>query len=195
MLSICLAMLQNPEDKPRFEEFFNKFYDTVFYVAKKHLKTVEAAEDCAQEIMEHFAKDFHNIKQDFDDAKFKAYVKIVAKGMAIDMYRKEKKHLDNLVDADISEFYNLSEEVFDVSVCDTMLLKEAIDALPENLKLVFYLKYIYEYSGEEIAEKLNFSKPLVRKRCMLGMQFVRNYIEESLKEKSEEGEAEDGQEE
>ena len=177
MLSICFAMLQNPEDKARFEEFFNKFYDTIFYVAKKHLKTVEAAEDCTQEIMEHFAKDFHNIKQDFDDAKFKAYVKIVAKGMSIDIYRKEKKHLDHVVDADFSDFYNLSEEMFDV--CDVMLLKEAINAMPEVLQPVFLLKYLYEYSGEEIAEKLNLSKPLVRKRCMLGMQFVRNYIKEA----------------
>jgi|GEM_PF-7076606 len=183
MLSICLAMLQNPEDEPRFEEFFNKFYDTIFYVAKRHLKTVEAAEDCAQETMEYFAKEFHNIKQDFDDAKFKKFVKIVAKGRAIDMYRKEKKHLDHVVDADLSDFYNLSEEMFDV--CDVMLLKEALDAMPEVLKPVFYLKYVYEYSGEEIAEKLNISKVLVRKRCMLGMQFVRNYIKESLEDKED----------
>ena len=194
MLSLCLAMLQNPEDEPRFEEFFNKFYDTVFYVAKKHLNSIEAAEDCAQEVMERFAKNFHNITQDFDDAKFKRYVKIVAKGMAIDMYRKEKKHLDNIVDADISEFYNLTEEVFDVTVCDTMLIKEAIDALPEHLKSVFFMKYLYECSGEEIGRTLNMSQPLVRKRCMLGMQFVRNYIEESLKENEEEDEVENGEE-
>ena len=177
MLSICLAMLQNPEDKPRFEEFFNKFYDTIFYVAKKHLKSVEAAEDCAQEVMEHFAKDFHNITQDFDDPRFKAYVKIVARGMSIDMYRKEKKHIDNVVYEDISEFTNLSVDAFEV--CDTMLLKEAIDAMPEVLKPPFILKYLYEYSGAEIAASLNISPVLGRKRCMLGMQFVRNYIKEA----------------
>ena len=58
MLSLCLAMLQNPEDKPRFEEFYNKFYDTIYYIAKEHLRTKESAEDCAQEVMMHFAKDF-----------------------------------------------------------------------------------------------------------------------------------------
>ena len=74
MISICLMMLQNPEDKPRFEEFYDKFYDTIFYVAKQHLKTKEAAEDCSQEILIHFAKNFHKITQDLDDKKFRNYV-------------------------------------------------------------------------------------------------------------------------
>ena len=50
MLSICFALLQNPEDKLRFEEFYNKFYNTVYFIAKEHLRTHEAAQDCAQEI-------------------------------------------------------------------------------------------------------------------------------------------------
>ena len=54
MLSICLALLQNPKDKQRFEEFYNKFYNIVYFIAKDHLKTKEAAEDCAQEIMIRF---------------------------------------------------------------------------------------------------------------------------------------------
>lgn len=174
MLSICLALLQNPEDKPRFEEFYNKFYNTVYFIAKDHLKTKEAAEDCAQEIMIHFAKDFHNIKQDFDDKIFWNYVRIVAKSISIDMYRKEKKHLEHIVDADLSELYSLSVDEF--KVYDTMLLKDAINAMPESYRYVFYLKYFYEFSGAEISSKTGISETSVRQKCMLGMRFVRNYI-------------------
>ncbi len=176
MFSICLAMLQNPEDKPRFEEFYNTFYDTIFYVAKQHLTTKEAAEDCAQEILIHFAKDFHNIKQDFDDKRFKNYVIVVSKCMAVDMYRKEKKHRFNVIDADLSQFYDIGEEEFDA--CDIMLLKEAINAMPEKNRQVFYLKYVCELSGAEISKMLNTSELMVRKRCMQGMHFVRDYIKE-----------------
>lgn len=174
MLSICLLLLQNPEDVPRFEEFYNKFYNTIYYIAKEHLKTKESAEDCAQEIMMRFAKDFHNITQDFDDKKFKNYVIIVSKCMSIDMYRKEKKHILNVVDADISDLFSVGEEEFDV--CDTILLKEAINAMPEKNRQVFYLKYICQYSGEEISKALNMSEPMVRKRCMQGMNFIREYV-------------------
>lgn len=177
MLSICLALLQNPEDKLRFEEFYNKFYNTVYFIAKDHLKTKEAAEDCAQEIMIRFAKDFHNIKQDFDDKSFRNYVRVVAKGISIDMYRKEKKHIENVVDADLTEFRNLSADEFEV--CDTMLLKQAVDAMPESYRYVFYLKYFHEFSGAEISAKTGISETSVRQKCMLGMKFVRNYIKEA----------------
>lgn len=174
MLLLCCSMLQNPEDKPRFEEFYNTYYDTIYYVARQHLKTNESAEDCAQEIMMHFAKEFHNITQDIYDKKFRNYVIVVSKGMSVDMYRKEKKHFKNVVDADISDSYNIGEEDFDDF--DMMLLKEAVDKLPEPTREVFYLKYVFQYSGADISRILNMSEPMVRKRCMLGKRFVKNYI-------------------
>ena len=174
MLLICLSLLQNPEDKQRFEEFYNKFYDTIFYIAKERLNTIEAAEDCAQEVMMRFAKDFHNIKQDFDDKSFRNYVRVVSKGVAIDMYRKEKKHLHNVVDEDISEFNNIAEEDFEI--CDVLDLKNAIDAMPEVYRYAFYMKYVHGFSGAEIAKKLNISEALARKRCMIGMKFVKEFV-------------------
>ena len=177
MISICLMMLQNPEDKPRFEQFYDKFYATIFYVTKQHLKSKEAAEDCSQEVLIHFAKNFHKITQDFDDKKFRNYVIVVSKCMAIDMYRKEKRRQSNVLDVDISDCYSIGEEEFDV--CDTMILKEAIDALPELNKEVFYLKHIYQMSAIEISKRLNMTEPMVRKRSMQSMQFVRNYVKEA----------------
>lgn len=174
MLSICLALLENPEDKLRFEEFYNTFYDTVYFIAKYHLITKEAAEGCAQEIMIHFAKDFHNTKQDFDDNRYRHYVKIVSKCMAIDMYRKEKKHTNNVIDVDISELFSLGEEEFEQ--CDIINLKEAFHAMPDKNKQIFYLKYICGLSGAEIAKKLNLSQSVVRKSCMLEMKFIRENI-------------------
>ena len=177
MLSICLALLQNPEDTPRFEEFYNKFYGLIYLIAKDHLKTREAAEDCAQEIMIRFAKDFHNITQDFNDKRFRNYVRVISKCIAIDMYRKEKKHIEYVVDADLTDFYNISVDEFDV--CDELLLKQAVDAMPESYKYVFCLKYFFELTGEEIAEKTGLTKTNVRQKCLHGMNFVRNYVKEA----------------
>ncbi len=181
MLSICLSMLQNPADTPRFEEFYNKFYSTAYYVAKEYFKNHETAEDCAQEIMMKFAQDFHNIKQDFNDKHFKNYVKLVSKCVTIDVYRREKKHFDNVADADLSEFFSLSTSSCEHEVCDLMFLKSAIAAMPESYRYVFCLKYIYELSGEQIAAKLGLSHTYVRQKCMLGMQFIKKYKEEAEK--------------
>ena len=177
MFSVYLTLLENPEDESRFIEFYNKFYDTVYFIAKDHLGTHEAAEDCAQEIMFHFARDFHNINQSFDDNSFKAYVSVVAKGISVDMYRREKKHRDQVVDADISEFIDLSVDEFDL--CDEMLLKQAINEMPESYKYIFYLKHYFGFSGAEIAQKLGLKETTVRQKCFLGMKFARKFIEEA----------------
>ena len=174
MLFMYFALLQNPEDEPLFEEFYNKFYNIVFYIAKDHLIKKEDAEDCAQEVMLSFAKNFHNIQHDFNDKKLCNFIRVVTKARAVDMFRKEKKHLVHIVDLDVEEFHNISAKDFDI--VDEITLKDAFDNIPEDYRFICYLKYYYNMSGEEISRYLNISQPLVRKRCMLGMQFLRNYV-------------------
>lgn len=176
MLFMCFAVLQNPEDKFLFEEFYKKFYNTVYYISKEHLHTKEAAEDCAHEVLLYFAKEFHNITHDFTDKKLWNYVRVVAKCMAIDIYRKEKKHLNYVVDYDVEDFYNLSVDDFDV--CDEILLKDAFDILPEEYRYICYLKYYFELSGSQISKMLNISEPLVRKRCMIGKHLMQKYLKD-----------------
>ncbi len=158
-----------------FEDFYNKYNGLVYYIAKEKLKDHQLAEDCVQEVFVNFAKNFHNIKKNFNDNRTGSLVKIVSTNMAIDIYRKNKKHLINVVDADLSEFYSLSDDDFDM--CDQVALKEAVNSLPEEIKSVFYLKYVCNYSGIEISQMLGISESLVRKRCMLGRQMAKNYIE------------------
>ena len=174
MLFMYFAVLQNPEDEPLFEEFYNKFYDTVFYISKQHLRTKEAAEDCSHEVLLYFAKEFHNISHDFTDKKLWNYVRIVSKCMAIDIYRKEKKHINHVVDYDVEDFFHLSVDEFDI--CDEIQLKDGFDKMPEEYRYICYLKYVYELSGAQISKMLNISEPLVRKRCMLGKKYLKNYM-------------------
>ena len=174
MLFMYFALLQNPEDEMLFETFYNTFYNTIFYISKEHLGTKQNAEDCAHEVLLFFAKEFHNITHDFNDKKLWNYVRVVTKCMAIDMYRKEKKHIINLADADVTDFYDIPDKDFDV--VDEIQLKDAFNNMPEEYKYICYLKYVFNMSGEEIAKMLNISHPLVRKRCMLGKRFIKNYI-------------------
>ena len=126
-----------------------------------------------QEIFIHFAKDFHNIKQDFNDKSFRSYVRVISKCIAIDMYRKEKKYIENVADADLTEFYDLSSDEFDD--CEMMTLKQAIEAMPESYKYVFILKYCFQYSGAQISAKTGISETSVRQKCMLGKRFVKKF--------------------
>lgn len=174
MLFMYFAALQNPEDEPLYEEFYNTFYNTIFYISKQHLHTIEAAEDCAHEVLLYFAEEFHNISHDFTDKKLWNYVRLVAKCMSIDIYRKERKHLNNVVDYDVEDFTNLSAKDFDV--CDEIQLKDAFSKLPDEYRYICYLKYVYDLSGAQISKMLKISQPLVRKRCMIGKNLIQRYM-------------------
>ncbi len=175
MLSLCLALLQNQEDEPLFEEFYNKYHKLVFFIASENLTDPQLAEDCVQEVFINFAKNFHNIKDTLNDKRIGSLIRIISRNTAIDIYRKNKKHYLNVIDADLSDFFSVTDEDFDM--CEEVVLKEAINSLPEGIKTVFYLKYACNYSGAEIAQMMNISEPLVRKRCMLGRQMVKKYID------------------
>ncbi len=43
MLSICLALLENPQDNRRFEEFYNKFNGMIYMIAKEHFPNPNTA--------------------------------------------------------------------------------------------------------------------------------------------------------
>ncbi len=122
-----------------------------------------------------FAKIFHTVKKEPDEGRIEGLLKISAKHKALDFLRKDKRHKTNVVNADISDFYSISDKEFDV--CDRMLLKQAINSLPEDIKDIFFLKYVYNYSGVEIAQMFDITESLVRKRCMQGRQFAKKYIE------------------
>ncbi len=175
MLSICLTLLQNSEDEPIFEEFYNKYNKLVYYIARSHLNNHQLAEETVQETFIRFAKIFHNIKPSYYDDNIEGLVKTIARNVSIDFYRKRERIQKNVVDADLTDFYSLSDDDFEI--CNQVILKQAIDDLPEEIKSVFYLKYVYGYSGAEIAELLSISESLVRKRCMIGRQMVKKIIE------------------
>lgn len=175
MLALYMALLENPEDEPKFEEFYYKFHKTVYHIAYDHIKNQAIAEESVQETFIQLAKNFHNINKDFNDSSVWNYVKIVSKSIAIDTYRKNKKDFEKIVNADITDFYSLQDE--DFNIFDEIQLKSAIDNLPDDYRYVFYLKYVCNYSGEEIGKALNMSQPLVRKRCMIAKQKVKAYLE------------------
>lgn len=175
MLALCLALLEEPKDEPLFEKFYYKYYTLAYAIVIQHIREQHLAEDCMQEVFANIAKNFHNIKNEQDEKRTKALVRIIARNVSIDMYRKNKKHYEHVVDADITEFFSIADDDFDI--CDQITLKEAIDKLPIEIQTVFYLKYVCNYNGAEISKMLGISESLVRKRCMIGRQLAKKYIE------------------
>ena len=94
--------------------------------------------------------------------------------VAINKYHKENKSAFVLYDDTCSA---VNESDFDdYSVVE---LKDAMNALSDEDKNCFYLKYVYGCSSREIAKMYGISPELVRKRLQLAKQKIRNYLTES----------------
>ncbi len=175
---IFYAMLQDSADESLFEAFYRKYNRLVFCIALEVMGKHDLAEECVQEVFINLARHFHEIKPNLsNEEKVENLIRVTTRNAAIDIHRGNKRHEDNVEDEDLSELYDVGEEGFDV--CEQMILKEAIDSLPEEIKSIFYLKYVGGYSGSEIAKILDISEPLVRKRCMKGRQLAKKYLEKN----------------
>ncbi len=137
---------------------FETYKNLMFYVANNILQDEKLSEDCVQETFIKIFKNLHKINK-INCHKTKSFIVIMCKRTAIDFYRENKK-------LDICSFDVLKHELsvdFRTSKGEDNVIK-AIQSLQYIYSEVLKLKYINEFSNKEIAEVLDISENLVRKR-------------------------------
>lgn len=139
-----------------YQQYFDKIYQFVYYRTGRNR---EIAEDLTSEIflkaLEHFTE--------FDESlgTFNSWIYRIAQNHITDHYRTNKATV-TLEDAS-----NVPEEVHTVS--EVLKIKEryatvmkAIYSLPDTYQEILILKYINQYTNEEIGDIINKSQGSVR---------------------------------
>lgn len=147
------------------EKIYHKYLKLMLYVAYSVLKDYSLAEDAVQQsflkIMEHLDK-----ISDVNSNKTKGFIVILVKNTAIDMLRKLKNGSSvSMEDLDLTlpDPGELPlEQIVSAESYESIL--RLIDKLDHNYSSVLYLKYVYHYGDEEIAELLNITNQNVRVR-------------------------------
>ncbi|WP_448520334.1 RNA polymerase sigma factor [Rhodoflexus sp.] len=144
-----------------FNLLFNRHRQRLFSVIYNIVKDIDIAEDLLQETM---IKALDTIRSDRynDEGKFLPWIARIARNMAIDSFRKQKRY-PNLRIKDGSVLYN-SIEFSESSVEATQIksetfrqLKSYIHLLPENQKEVLMMRHYMKMSFQEIADVTNVS--------------------------------------
>jgi RNA polymerase sigma-70 factor (ECF subfamily) len=148
-----------------------------FRVAFSVLRQREDAEDVAQEA---FAKAYRNFRQLRDRDRFRAWLVRMAFRMAIDRQRANKRRLtreNGDVEAD------LQTSSGETTTSDTVIANErakqlwqAIDALPEKLRLVIVLAGIQGHDIREVATLLDVPDGTVKSRLFLARQQLKERL-------------------
>ncbi|MDW7674067.1 MAG: sigma-70 family RNA polymerase sigma factor [Bacillota bacterium] len=173
-----------------FNNVVSAYQQQIYNLAFKMIGHQEDARDITQEV---FIKVYNNITKYDDNMKFSTWIFRIATNSCIDFLRKKKEILltdESIISTTANKFVFVDERKGESpqQIMERKLLKahinEKINQLPEHYRLVIILKYINDFTLEEIAAILNESLNTVKTRLYRGRELLKNHLIE-LKERSD----------
>lgn len=170
-------------DKTEFEEIYLEFFDVLFAISFQYTSDKSVAEGIVQDT---FLKLWEVRESLLPQTNIKNFLYTLAKNMCLNHLRDQKaiwKHLDqvkyheyeyaieslNRIGEDYFEFKELSEKV-----------EQAIEKLPDDLKIVFKMSRFEDLKYREIAEKLQISEKTVEARITKALKILRKELKDYL---------------
>ena len=157
----------------------SKVFTKIFYIVKdKYI-----AEDLTQDV---FIKAVNTIKSGKynEEGKFAQWVSRVAHNLAIDFFRKNKRH-PTITMEDGSNIFNtlkFAEDSFEVEKIKNetkVLVRDLIKKLPENQREVLIMRHYEDMSFQEIAEATGVSINTALGRMRYALINLRKHLSEN----------------
>lgn len=178
MLSVYLAMIDNPNDKEKFAQIHHTYKDQMFRVAMNILHNSALAEEAVQDSFLKISKIISDIS-DPACSKTASLIVIIVRNTSYDCLRKEKPgskvQFDEAIETTASLKIPDITDVMSGGIGDVMDIIGSMDKIYSD---VLKLKYIYGYSNNEISELLNISVKNVGIRIYRAKLLLRNKLEE-----------------
>jgi RNA polymerase sigma factor (sigma-70 family) len=160
-------------DKDAFEQLYDDYSAAIFGLTLKILKDEALAEDALQET---FVRIWRKI-QTYDSSKGRLFTWMlnIARNISIDMLRaSESRKVSQTSSLDKYSFDSKGPSVtMDV---EHIGLREVVDGLPPDQKLVIDLIYFLGYTQSEVAEEFDIPLGTVKSRVRLAMNHLRAKI-------------------
>ena len=175
-----LVALAREGNQDALSALYEKTYNGVFYTIKSMIKDEDTVLDLLQDT---YVKAFTHLDRFQGDTKFSPWVRQIGANTARDYLKKKKPMLftdlaggeepdgpveERFVDSDTG---NLPDEVLDRAET-TRLVREIIDALPEDQRAVIGMYYYQEMPVKDIAAALGVSESAVKSRLLYGRRKI-----------------------
>ena len=168
MLSVYLMMIDNSDDKVKFEKVYKNFKNIMLNRAYEIVKERQLAEDAVHNA---FLKVINNLPKIYepDSNSTKWYVIVIVTNEAKKIYNKENKILKAEL-MDMESDFNLEAIVEDKNIVEKV--KREIELLPEIYRDTMSLKYYNDLSNKEISSVLSIPISTVKKRLQRGRKIL-----------------------
>lgn len=165
------------------ERYSNKVYNLAYHLTRDST----ASEEIMQDVFLTVLSKIHTLN---NNAYFSTWLYRVTTNAAyahMRYLRKDKKNLEDLrikdLGEDTSQIYDWSSLPEDILLSDEskQILKDAIDSLPEPMRIVVVMKDVEGLKNEEIAKTLGLSLPAVKSRLHRGRLLLRERLSNYFK--------------
>ncbi|WP_010529104.1 RNA polymerase sigma factor SigW [Lentibacillus jeotgali] len=169
-------------DQSAFEDIVSFYQNKIYQHCYRMLGNKHEAEDISQET---FIRAYVNIHSFDDKRKFSTWLYRIATNLTIDRIRKRKP--DYYLDAEIKGTDGL--DMYSQLATDSLLpeeevqgmelqdyINQKISALPPKYRSVIILRYLEEFSLQEISDILNIPLGTVKTRIHRGREALRKKL-------------------
>lgn len=177
MLLFYLSLIENEEDKSKFEMLYNKHRSLLKYIAVNILDDEFLAEDAVNEAFFKLTRYINGI-EDVDSHKTKSFIVIVVKSVCKDMIRKANRD-KSFGSEEIEEICSVNDDGF--KNIEFEYIYKAIESLSDKYREIIELKVYHDFSDKQIAYILGIDNAAVRKR----LQRARESLKKKLAERGE----------
>lgn len=144
-------------DQKAFNYLLDSFWDDVYGFQLKRIQNENDAEDIS---IQTFSKAFDKIETFNDDYSFKTWLITISKNIHIDLLRKEKNSISQVISKNDSTAFEVLDESpspEDKLITEQHLAKLLCDIkkLKPHYQKVINLRYFQELSYKEISKQLN----------------------------------------
>lgn len=145
---IYFQVIETDDDKSKFEAIYKAYYGLMYHVAYDKLHHPQDAEDVVHYVFVKIAENIKIIEP--VSPKTRQLVVTMVYNRVIDLYRVRSKHTVIPFNEELQNHVTLEAEGEDI-------LTKCILKLPDQQRMVIWLKYIHGYNLHEISKLLGIS--------------------------------------
>ncbi len=179
MLLFYTLLIEEDDDKIKFEKIYTLYRKKMWYAANSVLSDAYLAEDAVHNAFMGIAKNIKKI-EDTESKKTLSYVITASKNAAIDILRKSK----GITETDIDELYDVSDKEsssFDRALETEDFIEKTLAAMPAVYRDVLYLLLVEQMSEKEIAELLGRKQGTVHQQVRRGRMILKEELMKGAK--------------
>ena len=168
MLSFFLSVLESDADRQRFVQLYEQHHMQIEQTAMRILKDQQDAEDAVQNTFMQVIKHFHKIYE-IPCKNLPFWLISIVKNEALMILRKKKRVVQ------LEDWDAIVEESESTSDYDELV--QLFSRLPETYRAALEMKFLLDYSGKEIAQKLGITETAVNTRISRGRALLKDILE------------------